>query len=92
VVEKRDEELKDREAYIRRLEETLRQQHIVPSRKNSATPILLEPNITDITLDAEPMSPASTNLLNNLQNTLAILERDPVPDEETRVRVDSLLR
>ena len=36
VVEKRDEELKDREAYIRQLEETLRSQHLIPSRKNSA--------------------------------------------------------
>ena len=38
VVEKRDEELKDRETYIRQLEETLRQQssHMTPSQQPSA--------------------------------------------------------
>ncbi|ORY34052.1 hypothetical protein BCR39DRAFT_556841 [Naematelia encephala] len=49
VVEERDEELKEREAYIRQLENTLRQTqtHLIPSRKSSAKSLisdLLTPN------------------------------------------------
>lgn len=119
MVEKRDEELKDREAYIRRLEEILRQQHIVLSRKPSAislkedtssSPIITLPDAlpSDIPLPVSPlpgvelqvddagwtteMSPSSTQRFIDLKNTLASLEKDQVPDEETQARVDNLLK
>ena len=121
MVEKRDEELKDREAYIRQLEETLRQQHIVPSRIPSAktfinpptsasilafdpdaapadVPLPVSPAIPRVELefeDDEPvteLSPSSTQRFNDLKHTLAVLDKDQAPDEETQARVDNLLR
>ena len=119
-MEKRDEELKDREAYIRQLEETLRQQHIVPSRIPSANslinppasasilafdpdaapadvPLPVSPAIprVELELDDQPvteLSPSSTQRFNDLKHTLAVLDKDQAPDEETQARVDNLLR
>lgn len=53
VVDKRDDELKDREAYIRLLEEKLRlnqqdQPHLIPSRLASANRNLIHTNSLDL--------------------------------------------
>ena len=69
VVDKRDDELKDREAYIRLLEEKLRlnqqdQSHLIPSRLDSANPNLnqnnslgLSPGPSTIPLPPSPAVP-----------------------------------
>jgi hypothetical protein len=75
VVEKRDEELKDREAYIRQLEESLRSQHLVPSRKKSAK--TLKP----------AAKPATAHLANGI--TPSPLARNiPLPESPAVLTVD----
>jgi kinesin family protein 4/21/27 len=75
VVEKRDGELKDREAYIRQLEETLRLQHLIPSRKNSANSLKLA------------TKPASAQLANGRMPS-ALAKNIPLPDSPVVLRVE----
>ncbi|WWC61786.1 uncharacterized protein I303_104371 [Kwoniella dejecticola CBS 10117] len=57
IVEERDEELKDREAYIRQLEDNLQKQHIIPSLIPSATANKTTSNSSDIAIPATPKTP-----------------------------------
>ena len=60
MVEKRDAELKDREAYISQLEQTLRTSHMTPSRQTSASPLVTPgeaPVAANIPLPLSPTVP-----------------------------------
>ncbi|GFZ44022.1 hypothetical protein JCM24511_01743 [Saitozyma sp. JCM 24511] len=67
IVEERDEELRDRETYIRQLEDSLRHTHTIPSRKTSAQSLhtltahpssASLPRPSDIPLPPSPTTPA----------------------------------
>ncbi|WWC70286.1 uncharacterized protein I206_104236 [Kwoniella pini CBS 10737] len=87
VVEERDEELKDREAYIKQLEESLQKKHIIPSLKPSATintltepaaiAIPATPKIPRINMNIPITPPRNIPLPNSPRTPLANLAKLP---------------
>ena len=96
-MEERDEELRDREAYIRQLEDAVQHSHSFPSRKSSTGSTLVSRGSSlcpsDIPLPASPFTPAlPIEAMEDFQQRASVVDLSPQSSKRLSALKDSLSR